>query len=293
VEDGHGRATPTWLAVREPADAAARSRELVDALVDALAGTDPDADLAAAGRRRERRAPGRRLVVHDLGCGTGSMSRWLAPLLPGPQHWVLLDRDADLLAVAATRVPERAAGGAAVTLESHQRDITRLGPDGLSGSDLVTASALLDMLTGAELDRFVRSCAAARCPVLVTLSVVGRVSLEPADPFDRQVEAAFNAHQRRTVGGHRLLGPDGARAAVDAFGRLGFDVLRRPSPWLLEAQDRELVREWFTGWLGAALEQDPSLVARAGTYAERRLAEASAGRLAVTVQHEDVLALPR
>ena len=41
--------------------------------------------------------PRRRCVIHDLGCGTGSMGRWLAPRLPGPQHWVLHDRDADLL----------------------------------------------------------------------------------------------------------------------------------------------------------------------------------------------------
>ena len=40
-------------------------------------------------------------MIHDLGSGTGSMSRWLAPRLPGPQHWVLHDRDADLLARAA------------------------------------------------------------------------------------------------------------------------------------------------------------------------------------------------
>ena len=26
--------------------------------------------------------------IHDLACGTGSMGRWLAPLLPGPQRWV-------------------------------------------------------------------------------------------------------------------------------------------------------------------------------------------------------------
>ena len=29
------------------------------------------------------------------------MGRWLAPLLDGPQHWVLHDRDPDLLGVAA------------------------------------------------------------------------------------------------------------------------------------------------------------------------------------------------
>ena len=52
--------------------------------------------LAIAGARaaqaaRMMRAP---LVVHDLGSGTGSMMRWLAPLLPGPQTWVLHDWNA-------------------------------------------------------------------------------------------------------------------------------------------------------------------------------------------------------
>ena len=72
------RAGPDWLALREPADAEARSTELVD---------DPAAHLPTDG-----------LVVHDLGCGTGSMARWLAPRLVGPQRWVLHDRDAELLA---------------------------------------------------------------------------------------------------------------------------------------------------------------------------------------------------
>lgn len=279
---GHGRATSGWLALREPADAEARSDELVDELLRELRGPV-----------QHEAEPDSRLVVHDLGCGTGSMSRWLAPRLPGPQHWVLLDREQDLLTVAATQVPGRAADGSTVTVESHRRDITRLPTGNLVGSDLVTASALLDMMTRDELDRFVRSCAEAGCPVLITLTVVGRVSLDPPEPFDRHVEAAFNAHQRRTVAGHRLLGPDGAPAAVEAFTHLGFEVLRRPSPWQLGPRDRSLVREWFTGWVGAACEQGPSLAARAGTYAERRLAELSAGSLAVTVHHEDLLALPR
>ena len=64
--------------------------------------------------RRHLPATGRR-VIHDLGCGTGAMGRWLAPLLPGPQHWVVHDRDADLLAVAAADPPGPAADGAAVT----------------------------------------------------------------------------------------------------------------------------------------------------------------------------------
>ena len=72
------------------------------------------AGAAGAGRRgrpvhRAGRPAGRRppLLVHDLGSGTGSMVRWLAPRLPGPQHWVLHDRDPDLLA-AAPRTSRRA-----------------------------------------------------------------------------------------------------------------------------------------------------------------------------------------
>ena len=111
------RVSPDWLALREPADAAARARDLAER----LGGQPP-----ATGR----------WVIHDLGGGTGAMGRWLAPLLPGPQHWVVHDRDADLLAVAAADLPGPAADGAAVTVEARCSDITRLGPGDLAGATL-------------------------------------------------------------------------------------------------------------------------------------------------------------
>ena len=46
------------------------------------------------------------LVIRDLGCGTGSLGRWLAPRLPVPQTWILTDRDHDLLEIAADSVRE-------------------------------------------------------------------------------------------------------------------------------------------------------------------------------------------
>jgi hypothetical protein len=263
-----------WLALREPADAAARAPDLAEQL----------------GRRLP--ATGLR-VIHDLGGGTGSMGRWLAPLLAGPQHWVVHDRDADLLEVAAADLPGPAADGAAVTVETRQSDITRLHPQELAGATLITASALLDMLTADELTRLVAVCAGARCPIFLTLSVVGRVDLTPADPLDSRVAAAFDAHQRRAVDGSRLLGPDAAAAAVEGFGRLGAEVLVRPSPWRLGACEAELTAEWFSGWVDAACEQQVELVAETGAYARRRLAEAAAGQLAVTVDHADLLVLPR
>ena len=40
-------------------------------------------------------------------------------------------------------------------------------------------------MTGDELAGLVDVCAEVGCPVLLTLSVVGRVELAPADPLDR------------------------------------------------------------------------------------------------------------
>lgn len=263
-----------WLALREPADAAARSAELVAELVPQLG----------------RVLPRRGLEIHDLGSGTGAMARWLAVRLPGAQHWVLHDRDADLLTVAEQEAPPAAYDGTPVSVETRVGDVTRLDPAELAGADLVVASALLDMLTAAELDRLVTGCAAAGCPVLLTLSVVGRVELRPADPFDRRVMEAFNDHQRRVTGRGRLLGPDAARAAAEAFARRGHEVAIRPSPWRLGPDRPALLLEWFSGWVGAACEQAPTLREEAGGYARRRLAQAAAGSLSATVHHHDLLA---
>jgi hypothetical protein len=149
------------------------------------------------------------------------------------------------------------------------------------------------MLTEDELAGLVAVCAGAGCPALLTLSVVGRVALTPADPLDRHVAAAFDAHQRRTTAAGRLLGPDAVAAAIEEFGRLGAEVLVRPSPWRLGASQAELATEWFAGWVGAACEQEPALASESNGYARRRLAETAAGELTVTVDHADLLALPR
>jgi hypothetical protein len=106
------------------------------------------------------------------------------------------------------------------------------------------------------------------------------------------VAAAFDAHQRRMTVRGRLLGPDAVEAAVEGFRRLGAEVVVRPSPWLLGAAEAELATEWFTGWIGAACKQEAELAAEADLYRRRRLREAEAGRLAVTVDHADLLALP-
>jgi SAM-dependent methyltransferase len=267
------RVSSEWLALREAADAAARADDLVERLTRQLPATSPR-------------------VIHDLGCGTGAMARWLAPLLPGPQHWILHDLDADLLAVATSDPPGPAADGGTVTIETRTSDISRLSPGDLAGSTLITASALLDILTEAELSALITVSLGSGCLVLLTLSVVGRVELRPAEPLDRRVAVAFDAHQRRVTERGRLLGPDAVAAAVEQAGQLGAQVHVAPSPWRLARSEAELAAEWFTGWVGAACEQEVALATEVAPYTRRRLAQAAAGELEVTVDHADLLISP-
>ncbi len=250
------RVSPAWLELREPADAAARSEELVT-------------------RLRRHLGPGE-LVVHDLGGGSGSMGRWLAPRLPGPQRWVVHDRDADLLELALAGAP------AGVGVEARRSDVTRLEPADLAGASVVVASALLDLLTADELASMLRACAGR--PLLLALTVAGRVELAPAHQLDARIGAAFNAHQRRDG----RLGPDAVAAAVARLD--GAEV--RPSPWRLGPPEACLTAEWLEGWVAAACEQEPALAAAASAYRDLRSAQIAAGELSVAVDHADLLVLP-
>ncbi|MFG2353030.1 trans-aconitate methyltransferase [Streptomyces sp. NPDC048521] len=264
------RYAPEWLQLRESADAAGRAEELLDPL--------------------RLRLPGRTgVVVHDLGCGTGSMGRWLAPRLDGAQHWILHDRDPYLLHFAAAASPRSAADGSRVTVETRRGDVARLTADALAGASLVTASALLDVLTREEVATLADACTGAGCPALLTLSVAGRVELTPADPLDAEIAEAFNAHQRR--GG--LLGPDAVTVTCEAFAERGATVQVSPSPWQLGPDEAALTEQWLRGWVGAAVEQRPDLRDRADRYLRDRLAACAAGELRAVVHHSDLLALPR
>ena len=116
--------------------------------------------------------------------------------------------------------------------------------------------------------------------------------LSPADPLDAHVAAAFDAHQRRMTPRGRLLGPDAVDAAVKGFRGLGprsssgrargGSALPRPA-WPSSGSPDGSVRRASTS---PGSRPTPSL------YRRRRLREAAAGRLAVTVGHADLLVLP-
>ncbi|WP_033296304.1 class I SAM-dependent methyltransferase [Amycolatopsis jejuensis] len=234
---------PEWLRLREPADAEARAADLVDLI--------------------PRKTP---MVIRDLGCGTGSLGRWLSGRLPTPQRWILHDLDPRLLEIAARSLPHP------TTVEAV--DITRLTD--LGDTTLVTASALLDLLTANEIRRLVQSCADSRIPALFTLSVTGAVEITPPDKADAALSEAFNNHQRR----EDRLGPDAVAFTAQEFRSRGWTVHTRPSPWRLGADQQRLITTWYQGFVAAAKEQDPKI-----QVPNRRITS-------VIVHHADLLALP-
>lgn len=271
-----------WLALREAEDARARSRVLAETTAGLL-----------------RAGP---ISVHDLGSGTGSMMRWLAPILPGPQTWTLHDWNAELTARAAEGAPPRDRRGEAVSIRTRTGELERLEAHDLAGASLVTASALLDLLTEAELRAIVGACVAVGAPSLLALSVTGEVELRPADPLDARISRLFNAHQQRGVDGRELLGPKAPTVLARLFARAGWRVERVRTEWRLDAGDPRLLEAWLDGWVEAAAEQsaagtgagrDPDLHREAAGYRRLRSAQSRRGDLSSAVAHVDLLAVPR
>lgn len=262
-----------WLTLREAADARARSRTLAQSAAAML--------------------PPGPIVVHDLGSGTGSMMRWLAPLLPGPQEWVLHDWNANLVERAVDGVRPCDRGNQPVAVSSRVVELAQLTAADLEGASLVTASALLDVLTARELQAIVQACAGISSPVILDLSVTGRVDLTPHDPRDAAFERSFNSHQQRVVDGRRLLGPDGASLARSLFQVAGWRVKEAATTWRLTDDEPRLLSEWFDGWVDAAVEQTPALSDESVEYRELRGSQLAGGALTAVIHHVDLLAWPR
>jgi hypothetical protein len=201
------------------------------------------------------------------------MGRWLTGLLPNRQRWILHDSDPQLLALAVTD-----------NAIAEQRDITGLRASDLAGTSLVTASALLDLLTAEEVTTLAQACVEAGSAALFALSVAGRVEFAEPDPLDNDFAEAFNAHQRRVFDGRKLLGPDAVEVTAQAFE--GAEVHLRSSPWRLGPEDVALASEWLRGWVNAACEHEPNLPGH--SYLERRLSD-----VRVEVHHTDLLAIPK
>lgn len=258
-----------WLALREPYDLRARNPHVLDAVAAHLEG----------------RAT---IRIVDLACGTGSTLRAVSPRLPARQRWTLTDHDPELLArVAATPTTE----DIAVTVIA--LDLDRDLEAALEGTvDLVTTSALLDLVSDRWLQRLAGALAARAIPFYAALSYDGQVGFTPSDPFDAAIVAAVNQHQRTDKGFGPALGPDAADAALARFEALGYSVMTGSSGWTMGPQDRDMQAELVGGWASAARDigtlSDKDITA----WSMRRRAMIAAGQSSCRVGHVDCFAVP-
>jgi hypothetical protein len=263
---------PGWLSLREPADALARDTGLARQL------------------GQWRSGPWR---IVDLGCGTGANGRWLAPRLDGAQVWQLVDGDARLLRLATRGGVHIAGQRFAATFSPHWQDLRGSLRRTIAGADLVTASALLDLVSEDWLAGLVTACRDAKAACLFALSYDGTMAWAPDDPFDATVTELFNAHQRRDKGFGPALGPAAGKRAAALLRQAGYRVSVASTPWRLRESEQALQRALLAGIAAATREQAPTEAAQIDGWAERRRAWIDAGRSKATVGHTDVLALPQ
>jgi hypothetical protein len=158
--------------------------------------------------------------------------------------------------------------------------------------DLVTASALLDLVSADWLDRFVTEIAARRLPVYAALNYDGRTICGPSDAFDEAIATSVNRHQLTEKGFGPALGPAAAEQAVVKFQRLGYSVIKGPSDWLFGVTDRDIQFEMISGWARAAREIDEYPLEEIVGWLTRRRDLISAGRSTIVVGHIDFFARP-
>jgi len=258
-----------WLALREPHDGRARNREVLASVAAAAAAVDA-------------------VAVVDLACGTGSTLRAVRGHLPARQSWRLVDNSLTLLArVASYRSPSH------LTVATTAVDLARDLELALDGPlDLVTTSALLDLVSPAWLDRLIVEVAARRLPFYGALTYDGRAVTEPLARYDLELLAGFNLHQRTNKGFGPALGPAAAGRAAQRFEEFGYTVVLGQSDWVFGPEDRAIQEAVFAGWAEVGpLTTRLSSHEISGWLAWRR-AHLAAGRSRLRIGHVDIFAQP-
>ncbi|SHJ63421.1 hypothetical protein SAMN02745194_03007 [Roseomonas rosea] len=277
-----------WLELREPPDARARNFVLAQALAAAL--------------------PARPRLL-DLGAGTGSLFRWLAPILNRPQAWTLVDADVTLIEFAFDTIAMRATAVGFEVSAPNKRTLlvhTPSGawrveglvldladaPDGLplSRADGVVCTALCDLVSRGWVARM---AAELRLPFYSALNVEGDARFLPPHPADGLVARGFRRDQIRDKGfGGPALGGGATRAMASAFRTHGFRVTTAPSPWRIGAAETRMLSDLARGHTEAAMRQAPRAGGTISSWSATRAAQARRGRLRAVVGHSDLLALP-
>ncbi|MDX5978883.1 glycosyltransferase [Vreelandella alkaliphila] len=294
--------TADWLSLRESVDASSRSQALVEALASWLSEHQRRAELSKSEELAPRVEASSPVILADLGCGRGSNSQFLAPRLHHAQRWMLIDHDSALLNQSYSRTGQLNTGkGEPLQVETHCVSLKQLDHPALTHCDVVTASALIDLVSQEWIDALAAQCAKHQQALLITLSITGEwyftnAQQQPLNGLDdRWISELFNAHQRRDKGLGDALGGDAHSALVKAMADYGYRVNEAETPWRLAAgkpAQYPLMCALIEGWASAAIEQAPEAASRIAHWSDERLRQVAKGEIGIWVGHRDLLALP-
>ena len=268
-----------WLALREPADHAARNGGLLTRVVGLYGSLD-------------------NVRIVDLACGSGSNLRGLAPHLGARQHWRLVDHDPAVLAAARARLASWAdrvegaetavfwKGWRRIEVTFQQADLALEPESVLSGVDLVTTAAFFDLVSAEWIARVVGALSARRLPLYAILTYSGTEVWTPPHEMDAAMLDAFHQHQMGDKGFGPAVGPQGAKKLTEALAKVGYRVETGQSPWKLGSGQAALVRTLAEGSAAAVAETGRVPVRDIGVWLDARRSGA-----ACEIGHTDVLAV--
>jgi len=238
-----------WLALREPVDHRSVSAIVRDAVCEWV------------GARQQ-------VSMIDLGCGSGSNLRGLAPYLPSAQHWRLVDWDKALLDHARMAIfewadsAESAVNNLAVRKAGKQIDVAFEQADLMRDyarvldkpADLVTAAAFFDLVSAQWIADFCTALAQRRLPLYTVLTYNGEEEWTPVHAGDAAMLAAFHAHQQNDKSFGPAAGPGAIAALCNALEAHDYTVVTDVSSWRLDRADAGLIAELAAGSAQAAIE---------------------------------------
>ena len=262
-----------WLNLREVSDHRSRDKELLKTAVDWLN------NLKAKDK-----------VIVDLGSGTGSTIRGLQrykTLTPSVQ-WRLVDNDPELLAEAVHRHSEE------YSIESFLVDLSATQKLPLKSVSLITASALLDLVSGdfiRDLCQLIKEKNEDRpLGFYSALNYDGCIKWTPFHPLDAAILMNFNTDQRRDKGFGPALGPDATDFLKTQFHSTKFQCLSAKSPWLLGSADYLLTESLINGISGVAVKTDELTNSDIQDWKTFRMKNVRNGTC--FLGHTDILVLP-
>ena len=282
-----------WLSLREGADHRSRNHVLqkqVLRYLEEISGLKNDP-----------------IHIVDLGSGTGSNLRALAPLIRHNQNWTLIDYDPLLLQAAreklcmwadsithkaqnkdfdndATRPVTLVKKNYEITVYFLQKDLASdLQPKLFESADLVTAAAFFDLVALDWLEQF---CKALKTSLYTVLTYNGKETWLPPDPKDTEILKAFHHHQGSNKGFGNALGPLAFGTMEQLLQKEGFYVETGSSPWLLGPSDAALIQELAVGTANAVAETQLVTYEIARHWGEQR-----AQSLQCEIGHDDLFAI--